>query len=332
MKTLIHHPPLVRPTHIPVLGGCQPNCGHTAEEHIAYDIGVYDGEHGTQTVPMDGMNTPNFSAWQNGASVGRMNRARREPSHIPINGLPSQRWFAPEWTLQVRASVLQHLCEIATLHAPGPSLHPEATIDTDLGTLHLSLHHAAAIIQPRNEFLRLTDISTQPEHRRRGLANALITWIWTLSDYFRIPVSLAAIPYATEPMDAYSLRQWLIHRGAAPQPGSPHHMIRRPGIHTADLTMDGASTPWRIGWNWFLGPPGGKFAGGPHLLYIFAEKNHRGHLIWKALHVTHYDGEVSATTTTLADMPGEWLPAQAPSPWPPTAPQPEPEPIMLTAA
>lgn len=76
-------PRFVRPSHVPEIGGCPPNCGHTEEQHAAFDVGVYDGEHGRQIPPFEFCQDPDQSrklnaAWIKGYSVGVNNRQTRE--------------------------------------------------------------------------------------------------------------------------------------------------------------------------------------------------------------------------------------------------------------
>lgn len=52
---------------------CQPNCGHTEDEHIAFDLGVTDGEMGFEADPP--FDDPELrGAWFSGHSVGMLNR------------------------------------------------------------------------------------------------------------------------------------------------------------------------------------------------------------------------------------------------------------------
>ena len=71
--------PLVRPAHVHDIGGCPPDCGHSEEEHIAFDMGVYDGERGTTIPPVQCCESTNHSrelreAWMTGYSIGVRNR------------------------------------------------------------------------------------------------------------------------------------------------------------------------------------------------------------------------------------------------------------------
>jgi len=64
---------------VPEIGGCPPDCGHTQEEHAAFDVGVYDGEHGTTIPPVECCEDTDHSrtlreAWMTGYSVGVNNR------------------------------------------------------------------------------------------------------------------------------------------------------------------------------------------------------------------------------------------------------------------
>jgi len=68
---------ITRPSHVPVYGGCKLDCGHTDAEHICFDAGVYDGEHGRNdaddaSIPIAEMSLPEFGAWQSGWTVGRL--------------------------------------------------------------------------------------------------------------------------------------------------------------------------------------------------------------------------------------------------------------------
>jgi hypothetical protein len=70
---------LVRPVGVPEIKGCPKNCGHSDEEHAAFDIGVYDGEHGTTVPPVECCEDTEHSqelreAWDTGYSVGIANR------------------------------------------------------------------------------------------------------------------------------------------------------------------------------------------------------------------------------------------------------------------
>ncbi len=51
---------------------CPPNCGHTTEEHMAFDIGLRHGEGGLDECPYSHL--PYVIAWNAGHSVGVMNR------------------------------------------------------------------------------------------------------------------------------------------------------------------------------------------------------------------------------------------------------------------
>ncbi len=72
---------LVRPAHIPDLGGCPPDCGHTEQEHIAFDLGVYDGERGDTVPPVEFDSGLLREAWMTGFSVGQKNRSNQEVRH-----------------------------------------------------------------------------------------------------------------------------------------------------------------------------------------------------------------------------------------------------------
>ena len=67
---------ITRPKHVPVYGGCQPDCGHTDTEHICFDCGVYDGENGRNSfseasIPLRKLGILEFESWQSGWIVGR---------------------------------------------------------------------------------------------------------------------------------------------------------------------------------------------------------------------------------------------------------------------
>lgn len=62
---------LVRPDWAPDSGGCDPSCGHTENEHIAFDVGVVDGRVGRDAPSIDIHDNPNLmDAWATGKSVG----------------------------------------------------------------------------------------------------------------------------------------------------------------------------------------------------------------------------------------------------------------------
>lgn len=71
--------PLIRPVNCPVLS-CRPKCGHTDQEHIAFDLGVHDGENGTTIPPVQcSLDTVGSlllrEAWMSGFSIGELNRS-----------------------------------------------------------------------------------------------------------------------------------------------------------------------------------------------------------------------------------------------------------------
>ncbi|MBB5033136.1 hypothetical protein [Prosthecobacter vanneervenii] len=77
-------PILEHPSYVPDTGGCKSDCGHSEEEHIAFDMGLYDGEQGNEKhLPqLITAYTPRcvllLEAWHTGHSVGVINRSKRE--------------------------------------------------------------------------------------------------------------------------------------------------------------------------------------------------------------------------------------------------------------
>lgn len=71
--------PLIRPAHVPDIGGCPSDCGHCNDEHVAFDIGVYDGEHDIKIPPDECRDKTPYSqklrrAWEAGFRVGELNK------------------------------------------------------------------------------------------------------------------------------------------------------------------------------------------------------------------------------------------------------------------
>lgn len=61
-------PALERPDYVPNIGGCKTECGHTEEEHIAFDLGVYDGEQGrvAPSISLTATTSPVRPCWKPG--------------------------------------------------------------------------------------------------------------------------------------------------------------------------------------------------------------------------------------------------------------------------
>ena len=83
----------VRSSHVPEIGGCPAECGHTNEQHAAFDVGVYDGEHGTTIPPVECCEDTDQSralreAWMTGYSVGVKNRPNVKGMAVGRDGSP----------------------------------------------------------------------------------------------------------------------------------------------------------------------------------------------------------------------------------------------------
>lgn len=82
-------PENVRPTEAqpplalaPGSAGCPPDCGHTPEEHAAFDRGVGDGyAHGWDCENPYNVDTqyPEWDAWETGVTLGRLGKPDPEP-------------------------------------------------------------------------------------------------------------------------------------------------------------------------------------------------------------------------------------------------------------
>jgi hypothetical protein len=74
----------VRPYDAPKINGCQPDCGHSEEEHLAFDRGAYDGERRITIPPVEYSQDSDHSrtlraAWMMGYSAGLNNAPDAPP-------------------------------------------------------------------------------------------------------------------------------------------------------------------------------------------------------------------------------------------------------------
>lgn len=74
---------LVRPKDVPDIGGCPADCGHTDEEHIAFDVGVMDGRLEREDPSVDlGDDWLLRDAWEAGYSTGKLDRPNDKVQEI----------------------------------------------------------------------------------------------------------------------------------------------------------------------------------------------------------------------------------------------------------
>jgi ribosome modulation factor len=57
---------------------CPPDCGHTDQEHKAFDSGLRAGEQGQAAAPVPYRRMELVEAWLTGHSVGQLNRRAAE--------------------------------------------------------------------------------------------------------------------------------------------------------------------------------------------------------------------------------------------------------------
>lgn len=89
---------------------------------------------------------------------------------------------------------------------------------------------ATADVQRRHGVLWLTNVWAHHEHRRKGLASAVLREV--LAIYGGEPIYLQVYGYTNRPMDDQALAKWYGRFGFAPVHGAPGMMRRMPPDRT----------------------------------------------------------------------------------------------------